>query len=318
MDHDGWDTLACWRVLAVKVASGSRDLNRLVRRAVRAPFSVGRRVRDLVLRNITSKMYIASEGIRSESDNGHYAKFVERAVRNQAVFFRFKQNRVYREILEHLNEDDGRAYLAIVAEEAPDLVRQIEHFKINDRIGSPATYRYDGIGAISPTTLRYVKVVSDLRRLFGDLNGARVAEIGVGYGGQLLVLDQLFRLDAYTMFDLPPVLALASRYLESHVLNSSYRLRTLNQSSGSDAYDLVISNYAFSELPSLVQGKYAEKVLTKSRRGYLTMNSGKKDSLFTRDHLLIEQLRPMLPPFQVLEERPLTADGNFIIVWGRT
>ena len=101
------------------------------------------------------------------------------------------------------------------------------------------------------------------------------------------------------MFDLPPVLKLASKYLESHVLNSAYRLCTLNQSDGSEAYDLVISNYAFSELPSGVQTKYIEKVMLKSRRGYLTMNSGTKMSLFAKDHLLIEQLRAVLPPFEV-------------------
>src|SRR6188508_1672428 len=119
-------------------------LDRLLRRALRAPLSFGRRARDFAVRHATPKMYIASEGIRSESDNGRYVTFVQRAVENQAVFSRFKQNRVYREILEHLNEDDGRAYLAIVTEESPDLLGEMERFKINDRIGSPTTYRYDG------------------------------------------------------------------------------------------------------------------------------------------------------------------------------
>jgi hypothetical protein len=68
----------------------------------------------------------------------------------------------------------------------------MERFKINDLVGSPTTYVYHRFGRISPSTLRYVKVASDLRRLFGDLTGAKVAEIGVGYGGQLLVLDQIF------------------------------------------------------------------------------------------------------------------------------
>lgn len=264
------------------------------------------------------KTYVAVEGNRSASDNGLYVQFVERAVLDASVFSAFKQNRHYQEILEHLGEADGKAYLSIIDQEAPDLGREMERFKINDVVGSPTTYVYDRVGRISPTTLRYVKVASDLRQLFGDLSGARVAEIGVGYGGQMLVLDQIFRLGAYSLFDLPPVLKLVSRYLESHILNSSYRLCTLNQSDGSDSYDLVISNYAFSELPSRLQTKYIEKVMSKSRRGYLTMNSGTKTSLFAGDHLLVDDLRRLLPPFEILEERPLTADGNFILVWGRT
>ena len=292
-------------------------LNDKVRRAMRVPRAVARRVRDMVALNATPKVYVASAGNRSESDNGLYVQFVEKAVRNPGVFSTFKQNRAYQTILEHLNEAAGKAYWEIVQQEAPDLSEDMERFKVNDVVGNPTTYVYDHVGRISPTTLRYVKVASDLRRLFGDLTGARVAEIGVGYGGQLLVLDQIFKLGMYSMFDLPPVLNLVSKYLESHVLNSAYRTRTLNQSDGSEAYDLVMSNYAFSELPSRVQMKYVEKIMSKSRRGYLTMNSGTATSLFAKDHLLIEELRAVLPPFELLEERPLTFDGNFILVWGR-
>jgi hypothetical protein len=42
-------------------------------------------------------------------------------------------------------------------------------------------------------------------------------------------------------------------------------------------YDLVISNYAFSELPRDVQINYVKSVLAPSKRGYLTMNSGRSD-----------------------------------------
>src|SRR6266852_3927926 len=172
-----------------------------LRRAVRRPKAVVGRVSDRLFQNATPKVYVASEGNRSESDNGLYVRFVERAVRDPVLFSKFKQNRQYQAILEHLRESDGQAYLEIVEREAPDLFAGMERFKINDLIGSPTTFVYDRIGRINPTTLRYVKVASDLRRLFGDLSGAKVAEIGVGYGGQLLVLDQIFTLGMYSMFD---------------------------------------------------------------------------------------------------------------------
>jgi hypothetical protein len=62
---------------------------------------------------------------------------------------------------------------------------------------------------------------------------------------------------------------------------------------------------------------YAKKVFAKSKRGYLTMNSGAGGALDrARNKLQIDQLRTMLPAFDVIDEGPLTAAGNYIIVWG--
>jgi putative sugar O-methyltransferase len=303
----------------VKAMENARrtSFGRRLWRALGSPRASTERIWNHLVERVVTKTYVAAPGNRSESDDGLYVRFVERATREPALFSSFKQNRHYQRILEHLSRADGAAYLEIIKREAPDLVDNIEAFKINDAIGNPTTYDYDRVGRVSPTTLRYIKVASDLRSLFGNLNGAKIAEIGVGYGGQMLVLDRMYTLAQYSMFDLAPVLTLVSKYLEAHVLNAAYRTRTLNQSDGSEAYDLVISNYAFSELPSLVQRKYIEKVMSKARRGYLTMNSGATTSLFAKDHLLIEDLRGLLPPFELLEEHPLTAEGNFILVWGK-
>jgi phospholipid N-methyltransferase len=113
-----------------------------------------------------------------------------------------------------------------------------------------------------------------------------------------------------------PVLKLAQRYLEAHILNCSYKKCTLNQNSGKEYYDLVISNYAFSELPSKMQCKYIEKILSKANRGYLTMNSGLASSAFCGNFLSVDELRERLPPFEVFEENPLTFPNNYVIVWG--
>jgi hypothetical protein len=93
---------------------------------------------------------------------------------------------------------------------------------------------------------------------------------------------------------------------------------TLNQSLGKETYDLVISNYAFSELPSQVQRKYIQKVLASAKRGYLTMNSGTSKAAFQDNKLSLTELRALLPDFETLPEEPLTHPGNYIIVWGRT
>jgi hypothetical protein len=74
----------------------------------------------------------------------------------------------------------------------------------------------------------------------------------------------------------------------------------------------VISNYAFSELPSHLQRTYIKKVLSNSKRGYLTMNSGRGSS---RDEgkLSIDELRELLPSFEIHEEKPQTASNNYAL-----
>jgi hypothetical protein len=82
-------------------------------------------------------------------------------------------------------------------------------------------------------------------------------------------------------------------------------------------YDLVISNYAFSELPSPLQIAYIDKVISKAKRGYLTMNTGKTESSRDENKLTIEDLRNRLPPFEILPESPLPSPNTYIIIWGR-
>lgn len=265
---------------------------------------------------VPPRVFVAAEYIRSDSDDGQYIRAVENANRDFEAFSNFKRNEDYRFVLEHVSYEQGREYLEILRSEAPDFVESLDRFLINDMVGNPIRFSYDRAGLVSPTTLRYLKVASDLRRLFGDLNGFQVGEIGVGYGGQLLILDQIYEFRRYELYDLPPVLRLASRYLESHLLNSCYRTTTLNQCGSDVSYDLVLSNYAFSELPAKLASRYVEKVLSKARRGYLTMNSGRGTGERNRGKLSIEDYHNLLPAFEIREERPRTGPDNYILVWG--
>ena len=47
------------------------------------------------------------------------------------------------------------------------------------------------------------------------------------------------------------------------------------------------------------------------------MNSGKVNSVFKEDKLSLADLKKHLPVFEILDEKPLTATDNYIIVWGR-
>jgi putative sugar O-methyltransferase len=269
-----------------------------------------------IIKTITRPKYIAVRGLRSSSDAGYYPEIARRAAQNSSTFATFKRNDIYREVLEHVSKEQGAQYLEQIQIKWPRLIEDIEKFKINDEVGNPIRVTYPRIGEISPTTLRYLKVACDLRELFGELNGFDVVEIGGGYGGQFLLADRIWQLSSWTILDLDPVLQLITRYLECHLINSAYNPTTLNRfDSQTVQSDLAISNYAFSELPRPLQLKYISKVMSKAKRGYMTMNSGKTTG--NGQSMTIDELRIHFPDVLILEEVPLTARENYILVWGQ-
>jgi hypothetical protein len=263
----------------------------------------------------TKKIFAYKADLRSDSENGEYSASVSRALKYQKYFDNFKRNFAYREVLEHVSERGGAKYLEVLQSRNANFIYDIDNTIFNiDDVGNPIKYQYPGIKQpLSPTTLRYTKVASDLSGLFPkDLE--EIAEIGCGYGGQTLVNDKLLGYRHATLFDLALVNELIRRYLNSMILEGSFKVTTINEVLP-NKYDLVISNYAFSELPAVLQRAYIKKVLAGSKRGYLTMNSGIGGD---RDHgkLSINELRDVLPPFEVFEENPLASPYNYLIVWG--
>lgn len=261
--------------------------------------------------------FVSSDELRSDSDNGFYIASVRKAVESYEHFKNFKRDPVYNEILEHVSKEQGNAYLQILKKRKDGILASAKtSLLLSDNIGNPVKHQYDAHGPLSPTTLRYLKVASDLKLLFGNDLGSDIAEIGCGYGGQLLVCEAFFNFRKYHLFDLPYVNKLIEKYLESFLLNGAYETHTLNSAEPSN-YDLVISNYAFSELTTHIQRAYIRKVLAKAKRGYLTMNSGKVDFAGRDDEKLsLDELTHLLPPFTVFNEEPLTAPNNYIIAWG--
>jgi len=112
------------------------------------------------------------------------------------------------------------------------------------------------------------------------------------------------------LYDLPPVLDLTKKFLNrSGVAASTFFLDGTNPSLARPA-DLLISNYAFSELTRAIQLAYLENVIAKTPKGYITWNS------LSRDGLSPEELLSLIPGSKLLEEQPKTHRDNVIIVWG--
>ena len=223
----------------------------------------------------------------------------------------FKRDPDYTRVLEHVSCEQGREYLQVALARRPGLEDRLDTFRRNDEIGSPAVCDYGPHGTFSPTTLRYVKVFADLVGLFGSLDGMRIIEIGGGYGGQCFVVSSASSPASYTLVDLEPCLELQRVYLDE--LGVTARVARAKDLPRDGEYDLVVSNYAFSECVGRVQREYLERVLSRSRRGYLTMN-------FTNParfrSLTPEELSAALPAARWLPEEPRTHPANRLLVWG--
>lgn len=249
----------------------------------------------------------------SLSDNQSYPQVCLDATHDLRLFGQFRRHPVYNLILEHVTHEQGSEYLRLASQDA-EVMARIDEFKQNDAWGNPRMHTYPGVGEVSPTTLRYVKVLADLKRLFTSLDGLDICEIGVGYGGQCRVVNAFFKPASYRLVDIEPALGLAQRFLDNFALPATIAYRTMNELE-TRPYDLVISNYAFTELRRSIQDVYLQRVILRSKRGYITYNEINPPEFRSYK---ARELVDMIPGAKILEEVPLTCPNNCIIVWGMT
>ncbi|MDB9446626.1 putative sugar O-methyltransferase [Anabaena sp. CS-542/02] len=247
----------------------------------------------------------------SLTDNFDYPEFCLQASLDYSKFRSFRQNQIYNVALEHDSFDQGLEYLQATKESGYNVLSKIDEFRKNDLIGNPQVFDYDGIGTIAPPTLRYIKILSDLECEFGTLDNFNICEIGVGYGGMCRIISSYFNVTSYTLVDLKPVLSLAQRYLDHYPLNTTLIYRTMNELH-KDSYDLVISNYAFTEIRREIQQVYLEKVVIPAKRGYITYNEINPEDFnsYTK-----EELMEMIPQIRIKPEVGILHPKDCTLVW---
>lgn len=266
---------------------------------------------------LSSSVFRFAGGSSSISDATRYPLFCYLASKDDRIFSTFKHSRIYRRILEHVSEKQGHEYLDVIGEYDTLTAEDWQDFAKNDLYGSPIQFTYNIHGqsmTLSPTTIRYAKVLCDILSMYDTSSIKSIAEIGIGYGGQCRLIRSKLHGAMYTLFDLPEVLGLAEKYLTNYPeCRENIRYVDGGHIYLNDDYDLVISNYAFSELQKSVQDMYLEKVILKSKRGYITYNPLGHNALggYSDDELLAK-----IPGSVRIDERPLTCKGNCIIIWG--
>lgn len=269
---------------------------------------------------VTLSVYASSATteITSVTDEDQYRQFCSVAASSPEIFSIFRCSNVCRRVIDTVSQKEGQECLAIIKRQSPEFLN-IEAFKRSDKVGNPLTYYYDGIGEFSPTTLRYIKVASDLMKFFGSLDDCTIVEIGGGYGGQCKIISDLFKYKQYIIIDLPEPLALTKRFLEAQGVKNVIYL-TPNQPIPNQKSDLVISNYAFSELTEPTRKKYIKDVFRFSTRGYLLCNDSTSmpnlGHLFAYKKKLINEINSNSIECDVYAECPLTGPLNYLVVWG--
>jgi ribosomal protein L11 methylase PrmA len=78
-------------------------------------------------------------------------------------------------------------------------------------------------------------------------------------------------------------------------------------------YDLIISNYAFTECTKSIQDIYLEKVINHSKKGYITCNH--ISDLFQISSYSKQELLTLLKDSKEKPEEPITFNNNYILYW---
>lgn len=233
-------------------------------------------------------------------DTTPYAEICMEAVEDDEIFKKFKQDSRYTAILEHVSPEHGQKYFnGILQYELNEEL--IKEFKKNDKLGGANMIDYgDPFGYVSPSTLRYVQNTLDIARFVGEGEINRIVEIGGGYGGLCKTISCLCDFDEYHIYDLESASKLQQKYLSNFEIKDKVFFHSVPEKI--EDVDLVISNYAYSELNLELQDLYYENVIKNANRVYMILNRGEvsREVLLERAkedfEVIVEKVLDFWPP----------------------
>lgn len=260
----------------------------------------------------TSSIKVKNTSISDSNSLVSYIDALSLATTVDSKFDSFRKLNAIRQVIDNVTLAQGKSYLDYILKKT-DITLKLKNalFKI-DSVGSPIKYKYKNLGECSPLSLRYLNTYLDLEQLFGSLSKFKIIEIGGGFGGQAFVINQLESISEYQLFDLPLALKLQKKYLDKLITLENFKFSEYPGYKVKDV-DLIISNYAFSELNRELQKKYLNDVILKASRGFIIWNDlGEK---ILGSHSLADLVR-LIPNSEILPDNPNFKSSNAIIVWG--
>eukprot|EP00929_Paragymnodinium_shiwhaense_P120411 TRINITY_DN92350_c0_g1_i1.p1 TRINITY_DN92350_c0_g1~~TRINITY_DN92350_c0_g1_i1.p1 ORF type:complete len:509 (+),score=104.54 TRINITY_DN92350_c0_g1_i1:64-1527(+) len=238
-----------------------------------------------------------------------YPEYALKASQDDSIFAGFRQVYAERQYAGIDSPRYGKAYV----QETIKRLRERDVPNVTDRakqvaaavdsVGQPSVYplwepsrsdKDQPPANISGLTARYLKFALDVERLFGNLSGFDVIELGVGFGGQASVLLSMFPdINSYTLVDLPEVLHMADKFInQTAPLDTSMqlgqnvagpRLKFLSGDTGIEPeqhYHLLISTFAYTEVPLQLRQEYFDKIVRRADHGFVADNSASTKSTY--------------------------------------
>jgi len=206
----------------------------------------------------------------------NYVQMCEVFSKTPSEFENFKRHPKYQTILEGGEHIVGQMAIDNINTKSKfeNLLLYLDKFKENDLYGNPITHNYNGIGEISPSTLRYINTVYDIQKLVGDFKPKTIIEVGGGYGGLCKVFSSVYEFDEYTLVDLPNVIELCKIYISKFddLKNKVKFIKSTDEFIPKE-YDLFISDSALAECNREYQDKCLENFIKNSKFSYTTFNT---------------------------------------------
>jgi len=216
-----------------------------------------------------------------------YIAVCKEACEDDNTFFCLKSLEAYSQIVGMSNVHQGQAWLEKIKEDE-DVKKYLQIFKKNDVCNPPSCFDDSEIGQISASTLRYVyNLIQIKNNLESDKNKIKnVLEIGTGYGGMCYIASCYYNLDKYYLVDLPEVKNLCQKYL-SNLNVSNFDINEPEEKQ----YDLLISEYCFSEFDDDFMLELYEKYLLKSNKLFLVVNFKENEQDQIRQKQWLEKIK---------------------------
>ena len=260
------------------------------------------------------------------SDNEAFPQFCIDAFQKEKVFNGFRQDLIYTGIVETVGFKDGKEYFDLALNKRPEYINYLKRFSKNDSIGTPVKYQYKygflNLKKIhfSPTTLRYINTLADLEVFYSNMDEFNIVEIGAAYGGLCRIISERHKFKSYTIVDIEPSLNLAKKYLSYFDLKNVNFITPEQVLSQDFKPDLLISNYAFSEVNRKWQDIYYSKILGKSLRGFMMCNF--YSHTWEKNQFSEQEILDLITNCQAIKDLPTLSLGDIgnkisLIEWGK-
>lgn len=247
-------------------------------------------------------------------NNELFLKFCDEASSNSEMFQEFKRSPIYNLFHENVTFEEAQRFLSHLELYAPVLLEEdlLARLRKIDCVGGPFVHSFNSVGPFSPTTLMYLKIAGELKRIFGEMKDLCVIEIGGGSGGLCKVLHEVFNIKRYTIIDFKESAKLAKAHLQALGLEHVQFLTP--DKLKLESCDLLISYNGFSESNVSLQKRLIKQFFSSAQRGYLNCSFYPKH--YPLHALNKQQLMRKIKSQQSEIEIYSEEQNAFILTWG--